>query len=154
MKSILYASNSTVEFLPTQLEALETEAYESNLILGISGYLYFEDSTFIQYIEGPDRALDELFARISADQRHRIIRSVVEEKISGRRFASWSMRWLTNEELTEIKLENLIIDQMKIMNDLGAKGPDFSQSAMRIVDSLSTQQNKLSASSSAARPAH
>ena len=154
IKSILYASNSNNEFSPSQLEELEALAYESNLILGVSGYLYFENGIFIQYIEGPAPVLDELFARISADQRHEVFKSVVEETLSERRFPSWSMRWLTKNQLTEIKLENLIIDQMKIMCDLGNNGPDFTSSAMRIVDSISRQQNKLPTSSAAPRTSH
>ncbi|WP_197466068.1 BLUF domain-containing protein, partial [Oleiphilus sp. HI0080] len=112
------------------------QASKNNLVLDISGYLYFEKGTFLQYIEGPADALECLFNKITLDERHKIYRHISDTKLTERRFPDWSMQWLTNAYLAEIRLENILIDQLDIMQKLGGAGPDFSETAFRLVNSL------------------
>lgn len=47
----------------------------------------------MQYIEGPPRAIDRLYERIRADDRHRSIVTIHEEPVDARQFAGWSMAY-------------------------------------------------------------
>lgn len=55
---------------------------------------------YIQLIEGPDDAIDDLFARISADDRHTEIKLEVAEPIKERMFPEWEMFADTNPSMT------------------------------------------------------
>ncbi len=140
LKSVLYVSTALKSFTPKELEDLEAIAYSNNLMLNLSGYLYFAKGTFVQYIEGPEENLDALFSRICSDDRHTVVRWISEEDIENRRFPNWSMRMLRTNDLVQINLETLLIDQIKIMRDFHVDEPDFSKMAFRVVDKLATSR--------------
>jgi len=146
LTSILYASNADQPFDQASLSSLENLAYSNNLMLGVSGYLYYDNGVFIQYIEGPTEVLEELFVEIQKDKRHKVFRILTEENLSKRRFPEWSMRWLQANELSALQLENVVIDQMRIMSALGDDGPDFAKTAFRAVDSLASRQSAIHSS--------
>ncbi|MWP37257.1 blue light sensor protein [Rhodobacter sphaeroides] len=70
-----------------------------NLRLGITGILLYNGVHFVQTIEGPRSACDELFRLISADPRHQEILAFDLEPITARRFPDWSMRIVSRKEL-------------------------------------------------------
>ncbi|MGL4241589.1 MAG: BLUF domain-containing protein [Beijerinckiaceae bacterium] len=57
----------------------------------ISGFLMFDRERYHQILEGEESSVDELYARIVADQRHRNVELLVREKIDSRGFPDWSM---------------------------------------------------------------
>ena len=70
MHQIVYTSTAVEEFSPTDIERLLLDARRRNRALGVSGMLVFHDRTFPQALEGEQRAVNEIFARITSDRRH------------------------------------------------------------------------------------
>ena len=62
-----------------------------NAQAGIGGFLMFDRLRFHQILEGPEAKVEELFARISRDNRHRDIECMARDAVGTRRFAQWSM---------------------------------------------------------------
>ena len=59
-KSVTYTSLAALDLNDEQLRAIHEEAQSLNGIDGISGLLLFNGTHFLQWIEGPPEAVDEL----------------------------------------------------------------------------------------------
>jgi len=77
-----------------EIEGLTAAARARNDALGISGILLFDGLHFIQVLEGPDAAVDELFESISRDRRHCHVVRLLRDHAPSRRFASAGMELL------------------------------------------------------------
>jgi len=84
--SYLYMSTAQVLFTPARLEELLTRSRANNARLGITGILAFRDGAFMQFIEGPQIAVETLFRKLKVDERHYAIVTLAEGPVSHRRF--------------------------------------------------------------------
>ena len=91
MHHLLYASAGVRRFAGAEIEDILETSRRNNAVTGITGMLLYADGNFIQYIEGEAEALDALFARISADRRHRRPMVLSRGPIEARGFSDWSM---------------------------------------------------------------
>jgi Sensors of blue-light using FAD len=73
MHQIVYTSTASEDFSTADLKKLLLGARRRNKALGVSGMLVFHDGTFLQALEGEQRAINEIFASIVSDRRHRDI---------------------------------------------------------------------------------
>jgi hypothetical protein len=71
MLQIVYTSTASHALSTPELEQLVTGARARNKTLGVTGMLVFHDGTFLQALEGEQRAVCEIFASIRDDTRHR-----------------------------------------------------------------------------------
>lgn len=92
-----YCSLTEKNFSDEELIELADHAAGKNEKLDISGYLYYRDYVFLQYLEGEKEAVKTLMKKIEADPRHTFITSVVIPKLTTRQFPHWYMRFLGNE---------------------------------------------------------
>lgn len=60
------------------------------------GALYFGDGCFFQCLEGPQEAVEALYARLHGDPRHGELRVLSREFVSSPSFSSWSMKLVPN----------------------------------------------------------
>jgi hypothetical protein len=74
-----------------QLGNLLVQARERNATLGITGLLLYRDGNFIQTIEGPSAATDELMTSIRVDSRHRGMIVMLDTEDDSREFGNWAM---------------------------------------------------------------
>jgi hypothetical protein len=88
---VLYRSHATVPFTDAQLEDLLASARPYNAANQLTGLLLYNDSRFVQVLEGPEAAVRALYARIQQDPRHTHIVTVSEGPGPGRRFGEWGM---------------------------------------------------------------
>lgn len=93
--STVYTSTATEPFDDAGLSALLTQSRDANAAAGITGLLLYRDGRFIQFLEGPERAVRELLIRIAADRRHRRFRILLEDHVDHRQFAEWTMGYHT-----------------------------------------------------------
>jgi hypothetical protein len=91
MVSLVYASSAVRLFSEDDLVALLKHSREKNTRLKLSGMLLYKDGNFLQALEGPDDAVQQLFQTICADDRHRGVLRLLEEHIARPRFADWAM---------------------------------------------------------------
>lgn len=97
LTSLVYLSRSLVEgpFERSAITAILQTAQRNNAAEGITGAFMLDDGQFLQVLEGDRIAVDRRFARIKADPRHTDVAVIGQKSIINRRFAHWSMTYLS-----------------------------------------------------------
>ena len=92
MLQIVYSSTANQEFSYADIDRLLAGARARNGTIGVTGMLVFHDGTFLQALEGEQRAVNEIFASIQGDVRHRDITVLHRgSSLEQRAFGDWSM---------------------------------------------------------------
>ncbi|RYD58127.1 MAG: BLUF domain-containing protein [Sphingomonadales bacterium] len=73
----------------------------------ITGLLYSDKSRFLQVLEGPEDKVEEAFARIQADPRHRAIVQLSRRTTDAREFGDWEMAHYTPGSDAEAFIERI-----------------------------------------------
>lgn len=94
LRAIAYTSELSPDRSPDHVDTLVREAAAFNQSADISGVLLFDGSRFLQYIEGPDAALDAAYARIRGATSHHSLMELGRARIGRRHFPYWTMRVL------------------------------------------------------------
>jgi hypothetical protein len=90
---LLYASRTVEEIDETLVASILERSRKHNLEHGITGILCTSSpgNVFLQLLEGGREAVNNLYANIVRDPRHRDVTLLDYAEISERRFASWRM---------------------------------------------------------------
>lgn len=91
MRQVFYVSKATQA---GQIDVLDTIVHQSrhnNALDGVTGLLWSDGTRFAQVIEGDERAIADVLARILADPRHHAVEIVHDRPVVDRQFGSWSM---------------------------------------------------------------
>jgi hypothetical protein len=86
---------SSAHRLLDEEEILEilTRSRRKNERLGITGLLLYRDGNFLQILEGPAAAVEELLDKIERDSRHRGMILLSRSNIEERQFSDWHMAY-------------------------------------------------------------
>jgi len=105
MKFVLYSSDSKLGNI--DINSLLKAAIEKNSRLNITGFLMSHSSGFIQYIEGGEKEIDELYAVISQDPRHTNVTTLLESDISERLYQEWDMGhvYIDDDEMVNMLMQ-------------------------------------------------
>ena len=116
----IYVSKANESFDNDALNTLVYKSKKKNKQKSITGFLYFGNGYFLQYIETFDiNEIELLIETLNLDNRHTIIQSFISLDTIERRFNDWGMRWVLKEQLIELKLEQEILDYIKwLSNDM------------------------------------
>lgn len=109
MIRLTYTSRATETVTPsTVLDILEA-ARSNNAPHGVTGLLYYAQGQFAQCLEGEEAAVEAVYQKIAADQRHREI-EVMRTTIDTRAFTDWSMAFVdtSTAEVARLLVENHI----------------------------------------------
>ena len=90
MKQIIYHSQP-FGFDTPMLAGILTQARRNNRRDDITGALVCRHDVYIQLIEGPADAIDDLIARIERDDRHCNVTLALEDTVEERMFPHWEM---------------------------------------------------------------
>jgi hypothetical protein len=90
MRQLLYVSRTPGELTPAALDNILTVSRANNALLGITGLLLHIEGGFLQMLEGEERAVRELYARIATDSRHSDVQLLLDRE-HPRGFESWEM---------------------------------------------------------------
>ena len=104
MFSLIYSSAATQPFDGEELHALLTVSRERNGARGITGMLLYNDGRFMQALEGDEQTVRDVYARISADERHDGLKVITHGAVEGRSFPEWTMgyRRIDGDDLREV----------------------------------------------------
>lgn len=91
MFCLVYASSATRLFSPSQLTELLSTCHTHNRQLDVTGMLLYKDGNFMQALEGQEQVVRELYAKISRDQRHGGVLTLLQGIAPARQFPGWSM---------------------------------------------------------------
>jgi CheY-like chemotaxis protein len=86
-----YTSCYLGEAPEADIDAIARESARRNERDGITGALLFDRGRFVQVVEGPPRAVDDLRARLTRDPRHGDLRTLLATPCAVRAFHGWEM---------------------------------------------------------------
>ena len=92
LKSVTYTSRARLDLSDGDLSDIHESARHLNALDGITGLLVFDGVRFLQIIEGPEEAIDDLVERLRRDPRHSAFEIRDEHAIEDRSFPDWSMQ--------------------------------------------------------------
>jgi hypothetical protein len=95
---LIYVSTLAEEASINAVPDITRQARVHNPVLGITGLLVFDGQRFCQQIEGPLRAVVELFERISHDLRHTSVSLLHQGTIGERRFRHFNVGYPTLDD--------------------------------------------------------
>lgn len=94
MLTLVYRSEAVVRLPQNALADICLQSARNNRRRGITGFLVEFDGVFLQVLEGEPYEVDSLYARITADHRHRNIELLLHETSSGQpTFGFWAMNF-------------------------------------------------------------
>jgi hypothetical protein len=92
---LIYASAATGAVDPEVVQAILESARSFNLKHEITGMLCEGSGKFIQYLEGERQAVNDLYARLLADSRHKNLVLLDYAPIDERAYKDWSMGFVS-----------------------------------------------------------
>jgi len=101
---IIYISRSTFEStdavnkIEPNVVRILAKSRINNRKNGLVGVLYFGDSAFFQCLEGEEDAVNNLFAKIEKDPRHKDIKLISKKYITSVSFPDWAMKYAPLDE--------------------------------------------------------
>jgi len=125
VRQVIYISKPT-HFDHLVVDDILTKSRAKNPAAGITGNLIYHADLFLQLLEGPHSAVNELYETILADNRHADIVKLRDASFNRRLFASWAMKneghqsWmLSRNEITRMSSDEAfqLFDRLAREND-------------------------------------
>jgi len=91
IKHVIYISRPT-HFDHIVLEDILKTSRSNNPQNGITGNLVYHSDLFLQILEGPTEAINNLYNKILSDSRHDDVVKLRDSTFHTRLFASWAMK--------------------------------------------------------------
>jgi hypothetical protein len=101
LKFLVYVSSATVPMSNDALLTLLRKGRAKNEKAGITGMLLYSEGNFMQAIEGPEEAVDQLQKTIAQDPRHKGMLILTQGPLEQRQFNEWSMGFKNCDNLTD-----------------------------------------------------
>jgi hypothetical protein len=98
---LIYASRLTSGVGANDIQDVLRVSRENNEQSGITGVLCYDPAFFLQCLEGERMKVNELYADILGDPRHRDVIILEFSDIDRRMFSSWSMAYVRLDEMTK-----------------------------------------------------
>lgn len=99
-----YVSTETRALSSDELLGLLEVARDANEKSDLTGLLLHREHSFFQVLEGEEQVVRDLFARISADDRHQRVELLFEGPIEAREFEDWRMGFVQLDEVDVARL--------------------------------------------------
>jgi hypothetical protein len=103
---LIYRSTCAASFMPNEdLRELVQQSARRNKEAGITGLLLLSGGAFLQVLEGPSKAVNQLFGRIMRDSRHQDVELIAFEQIGPVYFDDWDMHLVDLFDLSKYPRE-------------------------------------------------
>ena len=101
---LIYASRLKKKLDHAAVEKIADVSRRNNKKLGVTGALCSSPRGFLQILEGPPEAVNELYNRIVRDPRHADVSLLEYMKVPFREFENWSMAYVRTDEIAQALL--------------------------------------------------
>ena len=98
LKQVIYVSEKT-DFSDNSLTNIFDTSEKNNPEKGITGCLLIGSNSYLQFLEGPSLAVEELYSKIKIDSRHKNVKKLHDQSIDEKLFSSWSMKFTPFDNL-------------------------------------------------------
>jgi Sensors of blue-light using FAD len=99
MLQVIYSSAAVVPFSEVELTKLLAVARVNNEHIDVTGMLLYHEGSFLQVLEGRERDLEALYEKISHDDRHHRIVTLLRRTVTERHFGAWRMGFASASRL-------------------------------------------------------
>ena len=90
---LVYISSAQIDDLGAEVDQILDASRRNNAANSVTGMLLFAQGTFFQVLEGEEDDVRAVYRRISKDPRHSDVITLLDQDVSERQFAEWSMGW-------------------------------------------------------------
>lgn len=97
---LVYESRAAPSLSDEDLQDILDEARSHNASAGLTGLLLYADGRFLQVLEGPKTAVQEVYTSIQNDARHTDVTTLLTTSLEERSFPGWQMGVETPETLS------------------------------------------------------
>lgn len=115
IKAILYLSKETDGLSEKAVEGIYLHSKQANKKRNISGFLCYKNGFFLQYIEGTEAAIDEVFTKIQMDPRHTVLINIADNTLESCRFENWSMHFVKKARIDELEVSCSLYEQLQML---------------------------------------
>ena len=91
-RQVIYVSERT-DFSDDSLTHIFDTSQNNNPEKGISGCLLIGSNSYLQFLEGPSLAVEQLYSKIKFDTRHKSVKKLHDKSVEKKLFLSWSMKF-------------------------------------------------------------
>lgn len=88
---LIYASRACAPISQDAVDAILATSRRHNTTNGVTGVLCHSEDVFVQALEGGREQVNQLYARLLQDQRHKDVTLLCYEETDVRRYAAWTM---------------------------------------------------------------
>ena len=128
---LIYTSQPRAEMTPEMLTEIAKSSARNNKKRQITGMLLCIENKYLQYLEGDEKNVLELFEKIKLDGRHHGITKWIQGNADKRIFGDWSMAsWMLSKD----ELESLPV--LREMNDFLSKSTKPQASAGKFIEMM------------------
>jgi len=99
MIALAYFSTAAAVMNEDGLREIVIRSRQNNVGKGVTGMLCHYEGSFLQFLEGEDAAVTEIFTAISSDARHNSILEVYRAPITERVFGDWTMAMVKPDQI-------------------------------------------------------
>lgn len=96
----IYASHKSESLTVEDVESILSDSRSNNTRAEITGVLCFSHEYFLQCLEGDRAAVNELYNRITRDQRHLEPFMIDYAEIDERAFSQWAMGFVPDTQIS------------------------------------------------------
>jgi len=94
LSRLYYASSATEDYSPMELGNILESCRHNNPPLDVTGVLFLGNGFFFQCLEGPRKSVNQVYARILEDPRHKEVELLEFKEVGNRLFEEWSMKYI------------------------------------------------------------
>lgn len=102
----------------TEVENFLFKIREKNKRLAITGVLLLIQGKFVQYIEGPEQEINQVYTKIKSDPRHDELLLLDDGEVETRQFTNWSMAY---KEVEDNQIKSIVGHNNLNLDDLFLK---------------------------------
>lgn len=114
--TICYLSKQAETLKDSELENLFKYILEMNPTLNITGAILHNNNFFLQVLEGNKKTIEDLFAKIRKDKRHKNILLILNQKIGNRIFNNYEANFSIMKTKADIERLNTYLSRYDIEN--------------------------------------
>lgn len=113
MICIVYISSMKREYSPDELYEIAEKFQIYNNANGITGLMIYHNRNIMQYIEGEDNVIKNIYKKIINDTRHHNIIKLIEETSLKRRVEDWNICFEEKSKYTFLQFVELCINNIQ-----------------------------------------
>ena len=129
LKQVIYVSEIS-DLSSDSLTNIYDISQKNNSKSGISGCLLIGSNSYLQLLEGPDSAVENLYSKIQMDSRHKKVKKLFEQNIEEKLFSSWSMKFAP---FNNVEWDNKEFDAGKFQNISAAAAVKVFQKIKKMI---------------------